>query len=103
MSGLFLARLKGKEVVRVLESFGFRFVRSRGSHVFLRHPDGGTTVMPFQARKQPPRRGTPGRGTVGRRVSQASLSHHPRSSCLRLSLLRFAKKSCFSHITGLEY
>jgi predicted RNA binding protein YcfA (HicA-like mRNA interferase family) len=29
-----LPRLKGKEVVRVLERFGFEVVRTRGSHVF---------------------------------------------------------------------
>ena len=29
-----LPRVKGKEVVRILEKLGFRAVRTRGSHVF---------------------------------------------------------------------
>jgi predicted RNA binding protein YcfA (HicA-like mRNA interferase family) len=44
-----LPRLKGKEIVRVLESLGFRAVRTRGSHVFLKHPDGRATVVPVHS------------------------------------------------------
>jgi len=36
----------GKRVVRALERAGFVLVRQRGSHVFLRHPDGRATVVP---------------------------------------------------------
>ncbi len=32
-----LPRLKGKEIVRILERMGFRIVRTRGSHLFLKH------------------------------------------------------------------
>jgi predicted RNA binding protein YcfA (HicA-like mRNA interferase family) len=42
-----LPRLKGKEVIRILERFGF--VRTKGSHTFLRHPDGRTTVVPIHS------------------------------------------------------
>jgi predicted RNA binding protein YcfA (HicA-like mRNA interferase family) len=38
---------EGKEVVAVLESFGFVVERQRGSHVFLKHPDGRATVVPI--------------------------------------------------------
>jgi len=41
-----LPRIKGKEVVRALERAGFHVDRSRGSHVFLKHPDGRVTVVP---------------------------------------------------------
>ena len=44
-----LPRLKGKEVVRVLERLGFDVVRTRGSHVFLKHPDGRVTTVPVHS------------------------------------------------------
>jgi predicted RNA binding protein YcfA (HicA-like mRNA interferase family) len=39
-------RLKGKEVIRALERAGFHVTRTRGSHVFLKHPDGRATTVP---------------------------------------------------------
>ncbi len=36
----------GRELVRALEKLGFEIVRVRGSHHFLRHPDGRCTVVP---------------------------------------------------------
>jgi predicted RNA binding protein YcfA (HicA-like mRNA interferase family) len=44
-----LPRLKGKEIVRVLEGIGFNVVRTRGSHSFLKHPDGRATVVPLHS------------------------------------------------------
>jgi predicted RNA binding protein YcfA (HicA-like mRNA interferase family) len=44
-----LPRLKGKDIVRILERRGFRIVRTRGSHTFLRHPDGRATVVPVHS------------------------------------------------------
>jgi predicted RNA binding protein YcfA (HicA-like mRNA interferase family) len=44
-----LPRLKGKEVIRILERHGFRIIRTRGSHVFVRHPDGRATVVPVHS------------------------------------------------------
>jgi predicted RNA binding protein YcfA (HicA-like mRNA interferase family) len=41
-----LPRLKGKELVRLLEKLGFEIVRTRGSHFFLRHADGRVTTVP---------------------------------------------------------
>ena len=35
-----LPRIKGKELIRALERAGFTMDRTRGSHVFLKHPDG---------------------------------------------------------------
>ncbi|MBI3450217.1 MAG: type II toxin-antitoxin system HicA family toxin [Acidobacteria bacterium] len=41
-----LPRLTGKRVVAALRRAGFVVVRTKGSHHFLRHPDGLTTVVP---------------------------------------------------------
>jgi predicted RNA binding protein YcfA (HicA-like mRNA interferase family) len=39
--------LKPHEVSALLESWGFKEVRQRGSHKQYRHPDGRTTTVPF--------------------------------------------------------
>jgi predicted RNA binding protein YcfA (HicA-like mRNA interferase family) len=44
-----LPRLKGKELIRILERAGFRSVRTKGSHSFLKHPDGRATVVPVHS------------------------------------------------------
>lgn len=41
-----LPRLRAKELIRVLRKAGFEMIRSRGSHHFLAHDDGRTTVVP---------------------------------------------------------
>jgi predicted RNA binding protein YcfA (HicA-like mRNA interferase family) len=44
-----LPRLTGKEVVRTLQRAGFEIARIRGSHSFLKHPDGRATVVPVHS------------------------------------------------------
>lgn len=44
-----LPRIKGKELIRALERAGFSIDRTRGSHAFLKHLDGRTTVIPTHA------------------------------------------------------
>lgn len=44
-----LPRARGKEVVRALQRIGFVTERTRGSHVFLKHPDGRVTTVPTSA------------------------------------------------------
>jgi predicted RNA binding protein YcfA (HicA-like mRNA interferase family) len=44
-----LPRLKGKELVRLLEHAGFEVLRTRGSHVFLKHSDGRVTTVPVHS------------------------------------------------------
>jgi predicted RNA binding protein YcfA (HicA-like mRNA interferase family) len=44
-----LPRLKGKELVRLLQKQGFDVVRTRGSHFFLRHGDGRVTTVPVHS------------------------------------------------------
>ena len=45
-----LPRPTGKELVRALERAGFVAERTRGSHCFLRHSDGRSTVVPLRIR-----------------------------------------------------
>lgn len=44
-----LPRLTGQQAVRALSRAGFEVLRQRGSHVFLRHPDGRATVVPLHS------------------------------------------------------
>jgi predicted RNA binding protein YcfA (HicA-like mRNA interferase family) len=44
-----LPRVKGREIVRALENAGFLVGRTRGSHVFMKHPDGRATVVPVHS------------------------------------------------------
>jgi predicted RNA binding protein YcfA (HicA-like mRNA interferase family) len=44
-----LPRLKGKELIRILQKFGFEVVRSRGSHFLLQHADGRVTTVPVHS------------------------------------------------------
>ncbi|MBI2184514.1 MAG: type II toxin-antitoxin system HicA family toxin [Thaumarchaeota archaeon] len=39
--------LSGKDVIKALLKAGFKPVRQRGSHVFLKHEDGRRTVVPL--------------------------------------------------------
>ena len=38
--------LKGSELIKILQHIGFKKIRQKGSHVFLRHSDGRTTIVP---------------------------------------------------------
>ena len=44
-----LPSVTGKELVAALRKAGFDVVRIKGSHNFLRHADGRTTVVPVHA------------------------------------------------------
>jgi len=41
--------VSGKEVIKALAKAGFDTLRQRGSHVFLKHPDGRATVVPVHS------------------------------------------------------
>ena len=60
-----LRKLKGKEVIKILEDHGFEVVRVKGSHHFVRHPDGRCTVVPVHAGE-----------TLGPRPALANSSRH---------------------------
>jgi len=38
--------LKAKDIIRVLKTLGFFEVRTKGSHIFFKHPDGRATLVP---------------------------------------------------------
>jgi predicted RNA binding protein YcfA (HicA-like mRNA interferase family) len=42
-------RLSGPELTAALAKCGFAIVRTRGSHQFLQHEDGRTTVVPVHS------------------------------------------------------
>ncbi len=41
--------LSGKEIIKALTKADFETTRQRGSHVFLKHPDGRVTVVPVHS------------------------------------------------------
>ena len=38
--------LSAKELIKILDKIGFKFIRQEGSHMFFKHPDGRTTLIP---------------------------------------------------------
>jgi predicted RNA binding protein YcfA (HicA-like mRNA interferase family) len=44
-----LPRIGGREVIAALRQAGFQVIRVKGSHHFLRHPDGRCTTVPVHA------------------------------------------------------
>ena len=60
--------LSGKQLLYVLLQLGFESLRVKGSHHFLRHPDGRTTVVPIHAGE------TIGPGLLNSILHQAKLS-----------------------------
>jgi predicted RNA binding protein YcfA (HicA-like mRNA interferase family) len=41
-----LPLLSAKELGKIIEKLGFKFIRQEGSHMFFQHEDGRTTVIP---------------------------------------------------------
>lgn len=39
-------RVTGKELIKILQRYGFAVIRTKGSHHFLQHFDGRTTTVP---------------------------------------------------------
>jgi predicted RNA binding protein YcfA (HicA-like mRNA interferase family) len=44
-----LPRIRGRDLLRSLKQAGFKLVRIKGSHHFMRHDDGRCTVVPVHA------------------------------------------------------
>ena len=42
-------RVTGADLIAVLERVGFRVLRMKGSHHFVRHEDGRSTVVPVHS------------------------------------------------------
>ena len=51
-----LMPLKAEIIIKILHKIGFEMIRHKGSHAFLRHPDGRTTVIPIHPREKIDRR-----------------------------------------------
>ncbi|MBU2617948.1 MAG: type II toxin-antitoxin system HicA family toxin [Euryarchaeota archaeon] len=47
--------IKGRELVKFLESMGFKVTRTKGSHVRLRSEEGRTTTVPMHGNKDIPK------------------------------------------------
>ena len=41
-----LPLLNPKEIIKILNKLGFKFIRQEGSHMFFEHPDGRTRIIP---------------------------------------------------------
>lgn len=37
------------QLSKILKELGFKFIRQKGSHMFFKHPDGRTTVIPLHS------------------------------------------------------
>ena len=46
-----LSPIKARELIKILKNLGFVEKRQKGSHLFLSHPDGRTTVVPVHPSK----------------------------------------------------
>jgi len=39
----------GRQIIRALHKLGFKTIRTKGSHYFLRHSDGRSTAVPVHS------------------------------------------------------
>ena len=44
-----LRRITGRQASKAFHKAGFEVIRTKGSHHFIRHPDGRATVIPIHA------------------------------------------------------
>lgn len=63
-----LPSVTGRQIIRALQHFGFEVIRTRGSHHYLRHPDGRITVVPVH------RGETIGRGLLAKILRDTELT-----------------------------
>ncbi len=56
------------KVVKALEKMGFEEVRQKGSHLFLRHPDGRITIVPVHPTKNI------GKGIINKIIKDANFT-----------------------------
>jgi predicted RNA binding protein YcfA (HicA-like mRNA interferase family) len=47
--------IKGRDLIKFLESIGFKVTRTKGSHVRLRSEDGKATTVPVHKNKDVPK------------------------------------------------
>jgi len=71
VTGLLMSRfpsVTGSQLIKALRKLGFEVIRTKGSHHFLRHPDGRGTVIPVH------RGETIGRGLLAKIFRDCELS-----------------------------
>ena len=64
----FLPVISGRQLIRALSKVGFMVIRVKGSHHFLKHPDGRWTVIPVH------RGESIGRGLLGQILRDCELT-----------------------------
>ena len=64
------AAFTGVQLIKALREHGFEVVRTKGSHHFLRHPDGRCTVVPVH------RGETVGRGLLAQILRDCELTRY---------------------------
>ncbi|RLE29753.1 MAG: hypothetical protein DRJ61_13930 [Acidobacteria bacterium] len=69
-------RVTGNKLIRALENAGFGVSRIRGSHHFLRHPDGRATSVPVHSGE------TIGPGLLSKILRDTKLSREKLESLL---------------------
>ena len=52
---LWLPVIKGRDLIKFLESIGFKITRTKGSHARLRSEDGKVTTVPVHKNKDIPK------------------------------------------------
>ncbi len=62
-----LPGITGKKLIGALKRLGFAVIRVKGSHHYLRHPDGRATVVPVHSGE------TIGRGLMAKILRDAEL------------------------------
>jgi predicted RNA binding protein YcfA (HicA-like mRNA interferase family) len=63
-----LRPVKARDLIKLLAKVGYVPVRQRGSHVILKHPDGGVTVVPVHSGEEI------GRGLLAKILRDVGLS-----------------------------
>lgn len=43
--------LSHKKIIKALEKVGFQPIRQTGSHLFMKNPDGRTTIIPIHSKE----------------------------------------------------
>ena len=71
-----LPSVTGKQLIGALKRLGFQEIRIRGSHHYLRHRDGRTTVVPIHAGE------TIGPGLLSKILRDAEISRSELSANL---------------------
>ena len=60
--------ITGSQFIKALRNLGFEVIRTKGSHKFLRHPDGRSTVIPAHSGE------TIGRGLLAQILRDCEIS-----------------------------